>query len=819
MMLRSYKETLPVGEIADAVNESLKCMPRLIVTAPPGAGKSTLLPLTLLESLPEGKILMLEPRRIAARQIATRMAAMIGEKSGQTVGYRVRFESKVSAATRIEVLTEGILGRMLVDDPTLDGVAAVIFDEFHERSLASDMAFALTREAQNIVRPDLKMLVMSATIDTAELCRAFEAPLIESSGQLHPVAIVNGDDIDVRNCAEEVAGAVKRALRQHTGDILAFLPGQGEIERCAGLLDGLGPDIMVCPLYGLLPPDEQRRTLIPAPEGKRKIVLATPIAETSLTIEGITTVIDSGLYRTQVFDQSTGLSRLATVRVSLDMARQRSGRAGRLGPGTAYRLWSKATELRMAECRTPEIVDADLAPLVLDIAAWGESDPARLPWLTPPAAGRVAQARRLLVMLRAIDSAGVITAHGRRLAGLPCHPRIAQMLVRAATPKLKALAADIAALIEEKDPLGDGSNDADINTRIALMRQHRGRKQPGRFARIISITAQYRRLVDAPDDNGPVDPADTGMLIASAYPERIALVADENGATVRYRLASGDFTTLDSADDLSKHRLLAIASLGNRVFLASPVDVENIASQAQWVDNVSWDTRAGRAVARRELHVGALTIDTRPIDINADIREAITAAICDAAPKEGLTMFDFSDDATRRLQLRIAAVAEWHPELDLPDVGADSLLARAADWLPMYIGRATTVAELRKIDIAAVIWGLLTYEQQTAVDSAAPTHIKLPCGRMARIDYRDGSDAPVVSARLQDCFGLTATPCVDGGRRPVLMELLSPGFKPVQLTQDLEGFWSNTYFEVRKELRRRYPKHRWPDNPLDLPAN
>lgn len=817
-MLRNYRDTLPVGEIADAVNESLKRLPRLVVTAPPGAGKSTLLPLTLLESLPEGKILMLEPRRLAARQIAARMAAMIGEKPGQTVGYRVRFESKVSAATRIEVLTEGILGRMLVDDPTLDGVAAVIFDEFHERSLASDMAFALTREAQNVVRPDLKMLVMSATIDTDELCRSFDAPLIESRGRMHPVEIVNGDDIDPRDCAEEVARAVKRALRLRSGDMLAFLPGQREIERCAEMLEGLGSDIMVCPLYGLLPPDEQRRTLMPAPAGMRKIVLATSIAETSLTIEGVTTVIDSGLCRTQIFDPATGLSRLATVRVSLDMARQRSGRAGRLGPGTAYRLWSKATELRMAECRTPEIADADLAPLVIDIAAWGESDPSRLPWITPPHPGRIAQARRLLTMLGALDTRGAITPHGRLVASLPCHPRIAQMLVSAATPRLKALAADIAALIEEKDPLGDSDNDADINTRIALLRHQRSRRQPGRYARIISIAAQYRRLVDAPDDNSFVESTDTGMLIASAYPERIALIAGENGTTVRYRLASGDFTTLDSGDDLSKHRLLAVASLGNRVFLAAPVEEENIAQQGRWVDNVSWDSRAGRAVARRELHVGALTIATRPIDITADIRDAIITAICDAAPKEGMTMFDFSDDATRRMQMRIAAVAEWHPELGLPDVSADALLTHAADWLPMYIGRATTVAELRKIDVAAVMWGLLTYEQQTAVDSAAPTHLKLPCGRTVRIDYRSGSEAPVVSARLQDCFGLTATPRVDSGSRPVLMELLSPGFKPVQLTQDIEGFWRNTYFEVRKELRRRYPKHRWPDNPLDLPA-
>ena len=817
MELLKYKQTLPAGSIAGQVNESLRGVPRLVVTAPPGAGKSTLLPLTILEELEEGKILMLEPRRLAARQIAERMAQMLGEGVGQTVGYRMRFDNKVSASTRIEVITEGILSRMLIDDPMLEGVSVVIFDEFHERSLFSDLALALTREASQVVRPDLRILIMSATIDATAIGQTLDAPVIESEGRMHDVETVHLEDTDPRSCAADVASAIRMAHRRHAGDILAFLPGQAEIMKCSQLLaDTLGPTAL-CPLYGMLPPSVQRLALRPSAEGRRKVVLATSIAETSLTIEGIRIVVDSGLCRTLVFNPSNGFSRLETVRISIDMARQRTGRAGRLGEGVCYRLWTKATEQRMSECRQPEIMEADLAPTVLDVAAWGERDIQRLPWLTPPPQGHVAQAGQLLRLLEAIDEKGRLTAHGRKLAALPCHPRIAQMLACGETDAQKALAADIAALLEERDLVGDG-HDADINTRIALLREQRKRPSGGRWGRVVQIAEQYRRMVKAVEHNEMPSPYETGMLIASAYPERIAMAtAAPRGSKgepdgVWYKLASGDLVTLDRNDNLSGCPLLAVAALGARVFLASPLKRESLSRLAHWRDNVSWDSRQARVVAQRELRLGSLILDIRPVEGN--VGQQIVAVVCEAARKEGASMFDFNSKVND-MQCRLATVAAWHPELQLPEVTADALMKRAADWLPFYIGRATTAAELKRIDLCVAIWGLLSYEQQQAVERMAPTHIRVPSGRNIRIDYRQGAKAPVLSVRLQECFGLTDTPCVDEGKRPVLMELLSPGFKPVQLTQDLGNFWQNTYFEVRKELRRRYPKHRWPDNPLD----
>lgn len=800
---------LPISAIAAEVNASLKATPRLVVTAPPGSGKSTLLPLTILEALPQGKIVMLEPRRAAARQIAMRMAQMLGEKPGETVGYRMRFESKVSAATRIEVVTEGVMERMLIDDPTLDGVAVVIFDEFHERSLTADLTLALTREAQNVLRPDLGIVVMSATMDADTLCRALDAPLIEAQGKLYDVSVINGDDADISDCVPAVLSAVRKAYREQEGNILVFLPGAGEIAACADALVDL-PDAVVMPLHGMLPPAEQYRAIEYNPEGKRKIVLATPVAETSLTIEGIRTVVDSGLCRAVRYDPSTGLSRLVTERISLDMARQRTGRAGRLSEGVCYRLWTKAAEHRMRETRVPEITDADLSAMMLALAAWGGGEPEELPWLTPPAPGHIAEGRRLLTLLGALDKQGRITARGRKMASLPCHPRIANMLVQASAVGLGALAADIAAILEEKDPLGD-ENDADIGTRIDLLREQRAFKglRDKRFSRIARIAAEYRRMMRCDEDNSTAAADTIGALIAYAYPERIAM-RQSDGV---YRLPSGENVRLNESDNLSVCEFLAVASLGRRIFLASPVSRDILLDLAQPHENISWSSREGRLVVRNEMRIGVLVIASRPLDNPSS--DVLAQTLCRAAVKEGRSMFDFNEDVTR-LQQRIATVAEWHPELDLPVVTTEHLLNTASEWLPMYMGRATTVQELRKIDICEVIKGVVGYELMQRVDSIAPTHLRLPGGRTARIDYRPGNPVPVVSARLQDCLGLLDTPRLDGGTRPVLMELLSPGFKPVQLTQDLRGFWSNTYFEVRKELKRRYPKHRWPDDPFNL---
>lgn len=798
---------LPVGAIAQAVNDSLRKRPRLVVTAPPGSGKSTLLPLTILGGISKGRIIMLEPRRAAARQIAMRMSQIIGENPGQTVGYRMRFESKISASTRIEVVTEGVMERMLIDDPTLEDVSVVIFDEFHERSVAADLCLALTREAQELIRPDLSIVIMSATMDTDNLCKAFDAPLIKADGKMYDVKIINGEDIDASQCAAAVASAVRRAYRMQDGNILAFLPGQGEIASCMTMLSGSLPDAMILPLHGMLPPEEQYKAVEYDPVGLRKILLATPIAETSLTIDGIRTVVDCGLYKKLKTDTYTGLGRLETQRISIDMATQRSGRAGRLSEGVCYRLWSKATEHRMRPTRIPEILEADLSPIVLEIAAWGSNTPMDLPWLTTPPARHVADAVQLLTMLGALDPEGRITPLGRRMATLPCHPRIANMLLSASDGKQRALASDIAAIIEEKDPLND-DNDADINTRIIHLRDHRKSGRQGRWSRIMQIASQYRRMTGCAEDNSIPDIGDTGRLIISAYPERIAQKLKDGV----YRLPDGESVTLPEADDLSGEGFLAIALMGRRIFLASPVSMSEIERIARPFTNMSWDAREGGIIARDEMRIGQLVVSSRPLQ-NPD-REEIVRTICRAAIKNGRSMFDFNEDVSR-LQQRIAIVAQWHPELSLPDVTVDRLLATAQEWLPLYIGQATRQQELRKLNICQIIEGIVGYERMQEIDRIAPSCIKLPGGRTAKIDYRAGSPIPVVSARLQDCLGLFETPRIDNGQRPVLMELLSPGFKPVQLTQDMHGFWTSTYFEVRKELRRRYPKHRWPDDPFN----
>ena len=859
------------------------------------------------------------------------MAALLGEPVGQTVGYRIRFESRVSAATRIEVLTEGILTRMLVDDPTLEGVAVVIFDEFHERSLQSDVALALTREAQQLLRPDLRILLMSATIDTAALCAALDAPLLKSAGRMFPVEIRHTpEEASPEDVAERVAHWVRVAHREQAGDILAFLPGEREIRRCAELLEGLpgqagndgrsgtesGSRTRVYPLYGMLSNAEQRLAIAPSPAGQRKVVLATPIAETSLTIEGVRVVVDGGFCRRLVFDPQNALSRLETVRISRDMADQRSGRAGRVAPGTCYRLWSPATEARMAATRVPEILEADLAGTLLDAAAWGENQPEKLPWITPPPAPHLAQARQLLSLLGALDDAGRITPHGRRLAALPCHPRIAQMLLAAGEEsrrktrqegaagddgEILTLAAEIAALLEERDPLASRENDAALTTRLdALLRGGRG----GPWVRICQIAEQYRQLAarhsasatvpvsargpEAPEcprqpennaarggnasqrprqaendaargenasqrpreaekdvagsKNGPqrswetekagagsnnspqrsreaLDPYGVGRLLAQAYPERVAKARPEGPG--RFQLATGELAAVSPDDPLAACEWLAVASLSvrpggvGRIFLAAPVDPEDLQNLIRTRDRVAWDSKAGAALAQRERRIGGLLVDARTL--SEGVREQLTHAICEAAQKEGTAMLDFSDEVGN-LQRRVAAVAAWHPELALPDLSTEAVLKTAPDWLPPFVGNATSVPQLKKIDLCAALWTLLDYAQQQAVERLAPTHIAVPTGSRIRLEYRQGAEAPVLRVRLQECFGLVDTPRVDDGRHPVLMELLSPGYKPVQLTSDLRSFWSGTYFEVRKELRRRYPKHAWPDNPLEAEA-
>lgn len=830
---------LPVAAIAGTLNETLRNTTAVIVTAAPGAGKSTLLPLTLLQaqwdagSLPAtlgrelpareaAKIIVLEPRRVAARQIASRMAWLLGEGVGDTVGYRIRFESRVSARTRIEVVTEGVLTRMLLDDPALEGVAVVVFDEFHERSLNTDEAFALTRQCQQLLRDDLRLVVMSATIDTATLRDALQCPVLESEGRMFPVEVIHtAEEADAQNVSQLTARTILQAHRDHEGDILAFLPGEGEIRRVEEMIAGSLGGTKVYPLYGLLSNDEQTRAIAPSAAGDRKVVLATPIAETSLTIEGVRVVVDSGLCRKMVFDVRSGLSHLETVRVSMDMATQRTGRAGRVAPGVCYRLWGKGTEARMEAVRRPEILDADLTSLALDAALWGERDVERLPWLTPPPKASLAYARTLLQSLGALDGEGRVTPQGRALSKLPCHPRIARMLLAADTPERKALAADIAALLDEKDPLA-GEGDVSLSTRLDALRRERHGGRGVRWGRIVRIARQYAEMImerhgDAGslrDDNASVNPFEVGALLASAYPERIGKAWKEGVGT--FQLSGGDLVAVESSDPLAGAEWIVAASMHRKqggvgkVFLASLVDPADLQSFVTERENIFWDSKNGTVVARRECRLGNILLDSKPLA--GDHREAVLRAICDAIVKEGPSMLSFSDEV-QNLQRRIAFVASRHPELALPPVTGDALCQSAPEWGPLFIGKATTTAELKKLDLCEVVWSRLGYDQQQAVDRLAPTHVVVPTGSRIRLEYRVGAEAPVLRVRLQECFGLTDTPRVDG--MPVLMELLSPGFKPVQLTSDLRSFWQGTYFEVRKELRRRYPKHSWPDNPLE----
>ena len=818
---------LPACDIIPQFDAALRQRGAAVVTAPPGAGKSTLLPLVLLDAVPAGeKILMLEPRRIAARQIAHRMSAMLDEPLGATVGYRIRFESKVSSKTRIEVLTEGILARMIADDPFLEGVGVIVFDEFHERNLSSDVSLALVRYTRQYLRPDLRIVVMSATMDASLICQALDAPLVQSMGRCFPVEIINSaDDIaDTADISARVAACIRTAHAQHQGDILAFLPGEGEIRRCAEMLGtGLGAT-KVFPLYGMLPFEKQKEAIAPSAQGERRVVLATPVAETSLTIEGVRIVVDSGFCKKAVYDVQSGLGRLQTVRISMDMADQRSGRAGRVAPGVCYRLWSMATQSRMAAFRVPEILEAELGGVALDIAKWGEKTMPELPWITPPPAYPVRQAYELLDSLGAVKD-GRITAHGLRLASFPCHPRIAQMLSLSADDAQRSLSADMAAILEEKDPLPQEAG-ADIVLRVNALRAERRRMNDGSrggasrgWARILNGSRQYHALARCAEDNSPADAFAAGYLLALAYPQRIARLV--NPGTATYQLSSGDMGQLDTSDAVSSAQWIVAASLNarkdgvGRIFLASMLDPADIAGLCSTRDNVGWDSRKGCVVAQRERRIGRLVIDSQPLhDIS---KEQIALVIASAAPKEGLGMFDFNDDV-QNLQRRIAAARAWQPDLGLPDVSTPALLESAGEWLPLYLGNARSTAELKKIDLCQVIWGMLDYQMQRQVEAMAPSHIQVPTGSRIRVEYRQGADAPVLRVRLQECFGMTDTPRVNGGRTAVLMELLSPGFKPVQLTSDLSSFWKDTYFEVRKELRRRYPKHSWPDDPLLAPA-
>lgn len=807
---------LPIAEAIPEIKAKLNQQNTLIINAPPGAGKSTLVPLTLLNEpwLQGKKILMLEPRRLAAKTIATRMADMLGEKVGQTVGFRIRFENKTSSETRLEVLTEGILTRMIHSDNTLEGTGLVIFDEFHERSIHADLALAFSREIQQVLRPELRLIIMSATLDMPQLVNLLKAPAVINHGKQYPVTIKYTGEADERLLPEMTARTIINAVRENEGDVLVFLPGQAEILKTESLLCRELPDFRLHPLYGMLPGGKQMSAIMPDRQGRRKVVLATSIAETSLTIEGIKIVVDSGFGRTSKFDPQSGLSRLKTIRIARDSADQRAGRAGRLSPGTCYRMWSLATQERMDAHRMPEIMEADLASLVLDLANWGIEDVNQLTWLNVPPAGTIAQAQELLHQLDALEN-NKITPHGRKIHALPCHPRIAHMLLEAREMGLLGLATDLAAILEERDPL-QGDAGIDINLRIEWLRKIRQQKGKSRkYTKIEKIAASYRQLFEQQVENASFDPFETGILISQAYPERIAFARPGNNA--QFQLSNGKYAMANHRDDLAHEPWLAIAHLNARdglgkIFLASQLNPKDLAPMVKKRENISWDSRNGEIKAVHELRIGSIVLQSLPLP-DPD-PEKINSAILEAIRKEGENLLTWNKK-TNLWQNRVLSLRHWNPAEDWPKVTISALIQDNLDWLKPYLNDVRTEADLSKLPLKDFLPQLLSYDQQKRLEELAPEKIKVPTGSDIRLEYFPDGKPPVLAVRLQEVFGWAETPTINNGKNPVLLHLLSPGFKPVQITTDLKSFWNNIYYEVRKDLKRRYPKHEWPDDPWE----
>ncbi|MRT93001.1 ATP-dependent helicase HrpB [Ancylomarina sp. 16SWW S1-10-2] len=819
MTFDPFSIDLPVKEIILETREHLVIDNTLIISAPPGAGKSTLLPLALMEEtwLKGQKILMLEPRRLAAKSIAMRMASLMGEVVGQSIGYRIRFEKRVSKATRIEVLTEGIMTRMLQSDNALEGVGLVIFDEIHERSLHADLALALCRESQDFLRPDLRIMLMSATINSTALSDCLNAKAIESKGRQYPVDLIYTDASDVRLLPEITANIVFRAAKEQSGDILVFLPGEGEIRKCEMLLKNQLDGFLIHPLFGMLAGNKQIAAIMPDKQGRRKIVLATAIAETSLTIEGIKTVVDCGFSRVSRFDSKSGLSRLETIEITKDSADQRAGRAGRLGPGVCYRMWSLATHLRLKEQRVPEILEADLSTLVLELAAWGVDNIQDLTWLSPPSAAAVSLAKESLHELEALEN-NRITEHGRQIQKLPCHPRIAHMLLKAKEENLLPLATDLAALLEERDPLPRETG-IDINLRIEALRRHRkGDRTLRPLNRIEKVAATYRQLFRINPDNGPVDPYETGVILVQAYPERIAHASP--GTNARFMMANGKQAMASHQDDLAHEPWLAIAHVddrerGGKIFMASALNPQDLAPLVKENESIIWDTHKGGLVANKELRIGRLVLQSKRLTHPNE--EQVVEVISKAIEKEGTSLLNFSPDFTQ-WQNRVMSLRKWQPDNHWPDVSTDNLLKSNREWLSPYLNRIRKVEDLKKIDLEEVLQNHLPWEKQTELDKLAPKSFFVPSGSKIKLQYQANGDAPVLAVRIQEVFGLLENPTVNQGKRSVLMHLLSPASRPIQITSDLPNFWEDTYFEVRKELRIRYSKHYWPENPLEAEA-
>lgn len=804
-----HADELPVNEIIPELHQQLSRYNSAILKAPPGAGKSTVVPLALLQAdwLNDQKIIVLEPRRLAARTIAARMAATLNETVGQTVGYRVRFDTKVSQKTRIEVITEGVMVRMLQNDNLLEGVGIIVFDEFHERSLQADLAFTLTREIQQVLREDLRILIMSATLHLSNLSRTLpDTPLLESKGRQYPVDITYaGDDRD-SNIPRKTCRYIMKAWEEQKGDMLVFLPGKGEIAQCQQLLSGSIPEADVTPLHGSLSPQQQQKAITHDP-ARRKIVLATSIAETSLTIEGITTVVDSGFVRKSQFDARSGISSLTTVQVTLDAADQRAGRAGRLGPGVCYRLWSRATHLRLEEERTPEILDSDLAPLVLELGNWSNENIDSLPWLTPPPKGHLAQAVDLLTSLGAFDDNG-ITAYGRKLATYPAHPRVAHLFERAAVLQLLPLAADIATLLEENGP-----QDVDIQLSLESLHRYRktGKGHPG-LQRIDQVANSWCKVLKCSPAN-QIKHYAAGALLSVAFPDRIARRKKEDSN--EYHLSNNRTAFLQHAETLQDEEWIVISALdqrmkGSKIHQAAPVHREDLYEMALQQRTVHWDNQHGQLIARTEWRIGDVILKTASIQSlpNEERIYTITSALRRFREK----MFVFPEEI-RQWQYRILSLRQWAPEEGWPDVSDEALYDSAEKWLSPYLSDIQDIAGLKKLDWLSILQHSLPYDLSKRAEAYAPTALTVPSGSAIKLRYQKDGSPPVLAARIQELFGMTATPTICNGRQHVMIHLLSPGFKPVQITTDLKSFWENTYSEVRKELRQRYIKHYWPEDP------
>jgi ATP-dependent helicase HrpB len=822
----------PITPLLPDIVASLAERPRLVLEAPPGAGKTTQVPLALLDApwLGGQRILMLEPRRIAARAAAGFMSRQLGEDVGGTVGYRIRFESRVGPRTRIEVVTEGILGRMIQDDPSLEGVGAIVFDEFHERHLAGDLGAALALDVQASLRPELRLLVMSATLDGERIAQWLDAPRLTSPGRSFAVDIVHPPARAQETVEQHLARTVQLALRENEGDVLAFLPGRREIERVRGMLERMDETTEVVALHGELSLAEQQLALTPADPGSRRVVLATNVAESSVTLPGIRAVVDSGQAREPRFDPASGFSRLETVAISQASADQRAGRAGRVAEGRAYRLWAQSR--RLDPSRTAEIEQAELSGLALELAGWGSES---LPWLDAPPAGAMGQARDLLRRLGALDDASAITALGREMLALGATPRLGAAAMRAHDEQ-RALVADLLALTEARSPLrGEASRNDDFRQRVHALHLWRdggargariGSADAGALAAIDKAATGWRRRLNlrtAP--SGVPDAHAVGDLLAHAFPDRVARRDDTQ--PMRYQLANGRGACLHENSALLGEPWLVVIDLrldarDSLIYAAAPLDPDVLerehAERFTSERVLRWDDDRQIAEAFEERRFDALVVSRKPVPVSGD--DAMPALLA-AIRSRGVGSLPWTDNA-RRLRTRIGALRAWRPELDLPDVGDDALARTLEAWLRPFLSGKRRLEAIQPAELSDAIAAMLDYDQRRALDAHAPEELLVPSGMARRLEYGARDDdpgaPPVLAVKLQELFGLADTPRVGDGRVPVMLHLLSPAGRPIQVTQDLSGFWNRTYPEVKKELKGRYPKHPWPDDPWTATA-